>query len=101
MVKIIWTMRAADDLEEIAEYIASDNPDAAAKVVKEVLESIERLADFPYLGRVVPELRTQRYRELIVPPCRIIYMPTGETVVIQRIIRGEQRIHRGIVLPGS
>lgn len=99
MVKIIWTMRAADDMEEIASYIALDNADAASKLVESVLHAIDGLVDFPYLGRLVPELRTRRYRELIVAPCRIIYMPTNDAVVIQRIIRGEQRIHGGLVSP--
>ena len=99
MVKIIWTMRAADDLEEIAQYIALDKADAAAKFVDNVLGSVKKLADFPLLGRMVPELRMQRYRELIVAPCRILYTPEKEAVIVQRVIRGEQRIHGGLVAP--
>ena len=99
MVKINWTMRAADDLQEIAEYIALDKPDAAADFVAKLLKSVEQLAEFPFKGRIVPELQSARYREVIFTPCRIIYTPEGDSVIIQRIIRGEQKMRQGLLPP--
>jgi plasmid stabilization system protein ParE len=97
MAQIIWTVRAADDLEEIAEYIAADKPDAATNFVKKVIESIEQLVDFPAQGRIVPEFKSEHYRELIVAPCRIIYTPASDAVIILRIIRGERQLHLGML----
>ena len=39
-----------DDLADIKEYIAQDNPDNAIKVVKKILDDMERLKDFPDRG---------------------------------------------------
>ncbi len=55
MAQIIWTAAAADDLSEIAEFIAADKTDAATKLVRQILDSVDRLSDFPHHGRIVPE----------------------------------------------
>jgi plasmid stabilization system protein ParE len=44
---------ATSDLQEIKSYIAEDNMDAATKVVKEIIEKIERLAEFPDIGTML------------------------------------------------
>src|SRR5580698_3043460 len=87
MARLIWTARAVTDVEEIAEYIARDKPDAARGLVSSILASVGQLADFPLIGRSVPELRGSRYREVIASPCRVIYLPTSESVTIVRVIR--------------
>src|SRR5437868_13380976 len=92
MAQIIWSVRAADDLEEIAQFIALDKPDAAANYVAKLLESVEQLSDFPFKGRSVPELHNDNYREVVVPPCRVIYTPLKDAVLILRVIRGERQI---------
>ena len=97
MAQIVWTMRAADDLEEIAQYIARDNREAAGSLVKRVLASVDHFVEFPFMGRMVPELQRARYREVIVYPCRVIYTPEKDAVIIQRIIRGERKIGRDIL----
>jgi len=97
MAQVIWTMRAADDLEDIAQYIALDKPDAATNFVGKVIHAVDQLADFPMMGRLVPELRLPRYREVIVAPCRVIYTPDKDRVIIQRIIRGERQVHPGLL----
>ena len=58
---------------DIARYIAKDNPDAAIRWVNELFEAVERLADFPESGRVVPEVGVRRIRELIFGAYRVIY----------------------------
>jgi plasmid stabilization system protein ParE len=46
---------AAQDINDIWEYIAEDNPFAAQRVREDILDSIRQLALFPLLGH-----RTQR-----------------------------------------
>jgi plasmid stabilization system protein ParE len=60
-------------VEEIALYIAEDNPEVAAKWVDDLFFSVERLADFPESGRIVPEVGSRRIRELIFGAYRVIY----------------------------
>ena len=71
MAQVIWTEPALIDLDEIAEYIALDKVSAARRLVEKVFSSVERLEQFPELGRIPPELPDTQYREVIVGPCRV------------------------------
>ncbi|MGM0632160.1 MAG: type II toxin-antitoxin system RelE/ParE family toxin [Pseudomonadota bacterium] len=50
MVEITWTDPALDQLEEFAEYIALDKPDAASNLVRQIFSAVERLEQFPDCG---------------------------------------------------
>lgn len=50
MVEIKWTTEAQQRLEDIFEYIAADNPNAAAGVVTGIYERTQVLAKFPEIG---------------------------------------------------
>ncbi|MCC6995094.1 MAG: type II toxin-antitoxin system RelE/ParE family toxin [Deltaproteobacteria bacterium] len=86
-----WTAPALDDLDDIAAWIARDSPAAAAELVRRVLERLELLRARPRMGRHVPEAPGSRYRELVVPPCRIMYRREGAALVIVHVVRGERR----------
>ncbi|MEL7799222.1 type II toxin-antitoxin system RelE/ParE family toxin [Idiomarina loihiensis] len=60
-------------VEDIAWYIAEDNPAAAAHWVDDLFATVERLADFPKSGRMAPEVGSSRIRELIFGAYRVIY----------------------------
>jgi toxin ParE1/3/4 len=67
-MRLVWTEPALADLDLIADYIALDNAQAAAKLAQRVFAAAERLIVFPKSGRPVPELKHLPYRELVVPP---------------------------------
>ena len=71
--KLIWSPSAQLDLRDLCVFIAEDSPSAARRFVQGVFHGIERLADFPDSGRVVPELGDPDIREIIRRPCRIVY----------------------------
>ncbi|MDA1315797.1 MAG: type II toxin-antitoxin system RelE/ParE family toxin [Acidobacteria bacterium] len=73
MADVRWTPQAADDLEAICLFIARDSPRIAAVFADRVLRATDRLAHHPRLGRVVPELRNEDVREIIVSSYRVIY----------------------------
>jgi toxin ParE1/3/4 len=50
-MKLRWTRRAAADLNQIATRIAADNPQAARDLAAPIQTLLERLAQFPFLGR--------------------------------------------------
>ena len=50
MAEIGWTREAERWLRDIFDYIALDNPQAAAKVVAGIYRSAQRLSEFPELG---------------------------------------------------
>ncbi|SDI92588.1 Plasmid stabilization system protein ParE [Pseudomonas flavescens] len=97
MAEIVWTAPALEQLEDLAQYIALDKPDAARAVVKKVIEAVARLAEFPMSGRVPAELPNALYREVVVPPCRIFYRVSDTTVFIIHIMR-EERVLRAHML---
>ena len=90
MARLIWTDPALRSLDEIAEHIALDKPEAARRYVARVLAAVERLKDFPKSGAVPPEIPDLPYRQVVVPPCRILYRFDGETVWIVHVFRGER-----------
>lgn len=57
MARLIWTEPALLDLDEIAEYIALDDPFSASRYVQRVFDRVERLEVYPKSGKRRPELR--------------------------------------------
>ncbi len=71
--RVIWDDPAIEDLRRVVEYIARDKPQAARQYGEKLVGRTLRLAQFPRLGRVVPEHGVEHVRELIVSPCRVVY----------------------------
>jgi len=78
-----WAPTARLDLQDLAAYIAEDNPTAARRFVRSVFQIVERLTDFPESGRIVPEFSDSQVRELLRRPCRIVYRIKPEEQIIE------------------
>jgi plasmid stabilization system protein ParE len=72
-MQVIWTDPALGRVEEIAVYIAQNDPDAADRWTVGLFDAVERLIDFPESGRMVPELGVREARELIFGAYRVFY----------------------------
>lgn len=92
MAQIIWTEPSLDQLDDIAEYIALDNPTAASALVQDVFRKVDRLEEFPDSGREPPELPNSVYREIVCNPCRIFYRHEGDIVLILHVMREEMQL---------
>ena len=101
MAEVIWTEPALSDLEAIADYISLDNPVAAAELVRRVLEHVGQLSEHPRSGSTLPELPGWRYRQLIEPPCRVIYRQEQNLVFILHVVRSERRLKRNLLAKRS
>jgi toxin ParE1/3/4 len=101
MAEVVWTEPALSDLEAIADYIALDNPVAAAELVGRVLEHVGQLSEHPRSGSTLPELPGWRYRQIIEPPCRAIYRQEQDVVFILHVIRSERLLKRRLVAKRS
>ena len=97
MVEIVWTEPALEDSNEIAEYIALDNPGAAEKLVSRVIDRIELLEESPNSGRKVHELKRTRYREVIVGPCRVFYRATQTELIVLYVMQAERLLKNYIL----
>ncbi len=88
MARLIWSPRAADDLESICEYIAKDSPQYAKTVAALIVNTLEGIPQFPKAGRVVPEIQDRDVRERIVGNFRVVYRIREDTVEVVTIIHG-------------
>jgi len=49
--QVRWTRPASIALEQIQDFIAQENPEAATLVIKDIFHTVERLKDHPKSGR--------------------------------------------------
>ncbi len=89
-MKIIWSPLAINRASEIADYIAQDKPSAAKRWINEVFIKVEQLKSSPQIGRIVPEISDNKFRELIYGNYRIIYRMEIEQISILTIRHGKQ-----------
>lgn len=93
--QVAWAGAAENDLKEILEYIAIDNPLSVLKMFQEIKQKASSLYTFPERGRVVPELLDQSiliYRELVVPPWRIIYRISDKIVYVLSVLDSRRNV---------
>ena len=64
--ELIWTDSAIADLEAVCAFIAADNPQAAERVGRGILEHVELLARFPFIGPVYPLGSGGPVREIVL-----------------------------------
>jgi toxin ParE1/3/4 len=78
-----WTRTALGSVDEIAEFIAKDNPSRATSFVLELKEAMTRLQVHPGMGRAG---RVPGSRELVLHKNYIaIYRVRGDDVEILRL----------------
>lgn len=91
---ISFAESALRDLEEVHSWYGEQGvPDIGARLVEEVFQRVQALADHPDLGRVVPEFDQPFLRELIHPPFRIVYRLDPQRARIVRVWRSERLLH--------
>jgi toxin ParE1/3/4 len=89
--RIELSRAALADFDAIYDYIARDNPPAAAKVLRSLDESIQLLADQPKLGKVFHHRRL-RLRLLTHGDFLVFYRDRPGVVEIVRVIHGRRNI---------
>lgn len=88
--KLIWSPQAIEDIEAIAEYIARDSSSYAESTIERIFQAPERLAQFPRLGRIVPERNSEFIREIFVFQYRLIYEIEGCEIHILTVVHGKR-----------
>lgn len=85
-----WLRKALANLAAEADYIAEDNPAAAARVERDVKNTVSLLAKYPAMGRVG---RVAGTRELVVPntPYIIPYRVRHGVIEIIRVLHAARR----------
>lgn len=89
-MRVVWTERAIDDLDQIETYIARVNPEAGASFADLILKRSFALRRFPRMGRIVPELRQTKLRELIEGNYRIVYRIAPKRIEILTVFEAHR-----------
>jgi addiction module RelE/StbE family toxin len=95
-MRVRWTDPAQTDLFEILDYIARDDPAAAERVERRLVNAVASLAQQPRRGRPG---RVEGTRELVIPrlPYVVIYriverpLRTAGEIAVMRVLHGARR----------
>jgi toxin ParE1/3/4 len=88
-VRVVWTPEAQQDRGDLWDYIAAENPRAAARMDELFSEAAASLADHPMLGRPGKISGT---RELIPHESyRLVYEIDGETVWVLTVVHSARQ----------
>ena len=89
MAKIIWSPSALEDIKLIHEYIARDSVNQANLFIDKILTLTDKLSQFPFTGRMIPEISQKSAREIIFGSYRIMYkIKSKKELWITGIIHG-------------
>ena len=89
------TQGAENDLNEIVDYIAQNNPRTAKIIMEKIIDKIKTLDHFPYRGGYVPELLAKNvkdYRQITEKPWKIYYKINDNIVNVLAIIDSRRNI---------
>jgi len=89
--RVVWSTKALADVDAIANYIAADSASYARTVVRKIQTSTRSLADFPFAGRVVPEVG-ESFREVFAYSYRVIYQVRQDIVLVTAVIHGSRML---------
>ena len=74
MAEINWTRESEVWLKDIYDYIAADNPDAAAETILAIYEKAQLLRNHPRLGHKYEAEQSREIRILLYEHYRITYL---------------------------
>jgi toxin ParE1/3/4 len=78
------------DLEQIWEYIAADNLDAADRVLNEIRNALRLIVAFPLQGHIRSDLSSRGLRFLVVREYVIAYAPQERPIAILAVLHGRR-----------
>jgi len=91
MARAFWTDEALHYIADIYRYIAEDSPQNAEDFLNALMDSVEtQLSVSAEIGRVTPELRNPKKREIIYRNYRVLYTVSydNQTAYITQIQHG-------------
>ena len=88
MAEVTWSPQAIQDLESIKSYVAHDSPHYAGLLAQKLVAAVDRLAEFPNSGRVVPEFGDPMLREVLWRNYRLVYRLVRSDVEIVTVFHG-------------
>lgn len=89
-LKVRWTEIALNDLNSTFEFISVENPEAAGRVISQILDALEQLKLFPDSGR---QGRVPTTRELVIAgtPYIIVYRQKDQFLELIAILHSARK----------
>jgi toxin ParE1/3/4 len=81
---------AVTDIDEIWEFIAADNLDAADRTLNEVFEAISALVQFPHAGHIRADLTSRPLRFHPVRDFLVAYAPDENPLLVIAVLHGRR-----------
>jgi antitoxin ParD1/3/4/toxin ParE1/3/4 len=81
---------AAQDITDIWEFIAEDNPLAAQRVRKEILLAVRELALLPHQGHRHPDLTSRPLRFRRLRDYLIVHAPDRRPLLVVAVLHGRR-----------
>lgn len=78
------------DLDELWEFIGEDNPDAADRMIAEILDAIDTLIPFTGRGHKRPDLTSRPLRFIVVREYLIAYAPDEKPLWVVAVMHGRR-----------
>lgn len=94
-MQIRWQEDALADLAALRAYIEEDNPAAAQKVARRIIDAVSLLPDHPLMGGPG---KIHNTRELVVTntPYTVVYHATSEWITILRVFHQARKWPDGL-----
>lgn len=90
-MRVSWLRTARLNLDSIYAHIAQDNPQAASRVIQQIVDRVDDLAANPNLDTSRPG-RVAGTRELVIPPSYVIpFRVKGGVLQVIRVFHTRQR----------
>lgn len=91
--RVVWSLKAVEDVEAIAAYIARDSPSYAAAVVQRIISITQKLPENGTEGRLIPEFEESTIIEQFAYSYRLIYRLEQETYTVVAVIHGKKLLY--------
>ncbi len=89
-MKIRWMPLAISRVEEIVDRIAEDRPMVAERWAIGIFDLVDKLERSPKRGRIVPELRRDKIREVRYGQYRIVYRLDPDLISVLTVRHGRR-----------
>jgi plasmid stabilization system protein ParE len=81
---------AAQDITDIWEFIAEDNPLAARRVREDILDAVRKLLPFPQQGHKRSDLTSRPLRFQTIRDYLVAYAPDEKPLVVIAVLHGRR-----------
>ena len=92
--RFVFTQEAETQLLEIIEYVAAENPQAAARIGAAIHDALGQLAAMPEMGHTRPDLTARPLKFWAVFSYLIAYDPASAPLTVIAILHGARDLEQ-------